>query len=192
VPHEVGLTRVVPPAPGYGRLVATERPGGDEPPIDWPKVDADRGEVHGAAVPARPDRRLQVRGPVLVGVVLASAIGLSIAAVWAFGVRSTDEGPYRQLSAVEFETEVSTCTVDERGRPVATGSLRNRSGERRTLVVEVEILDPGAEVIDTPRATVESLDDDASVRWQARSPYDVGRLTPLTCRVSDVFAAPGE
>jgi hypothetical protein len=128
---------------------------------------------------------------VLVGLVLASALGLSIAAVWAFGVRSTDEGPYRPLAAREFDAEVATCTVDERGRPVVTGSLRNRSGARRSMVVEVEILDPGAEVIDTPRATVVSLDDGASVSWEARSPYDVGRLTPLTCRVNDVFAAPG-
>jgi hypothetical protein len=129
---------------------------------------------------------------VLVALVLASALGLSIAAVWAFGVRSTDQGPYRPLAAREFDAEVASCSVDERGRPIVIGSLRNRSGERRSLVVEVEILDPGAEVIDTPRAVAVSLDDGASIRWQARSPYEVGRLTPLTCRVDDVFAAPGE
>jgi hypothetical protein len=129
---------------------------------------------------------------VLVGLVLASALVLSVAAVWAFGLRSTDEGPYRALRAGEFDAPVASCTVDERGRPVVTGSVRNRSGERRSLVVEVEILDPSGEVIDTPRATVASLADDASVRWEARSPYDVGRLTPLTCRVADVFAARGE
>lgn len=128
----------------------------------------------------------------LVGLVLASALVLSVAAVWAFGLRSTADGPYRALAAGEFDSEVATCTVDERGRPVVTGSVRNRSGERRSLVVEVEILDPAGEIIDTPRATVASLADGASVRWEARSPYDVGRLTRLTCRVADVFAARGE
>jgi len=161
--------------------MATERPGDDRPPADWP-----------AAGPVPPGPRRAVRGPVLVVVVLASALALSVAAVWAFGLRSTDEGPYRPLTADEFDAEVATCTVDERGRPVVTGSVRNRSGERRSLVVEVEILDPAAEVIDTPRATVASLAEGASARWEARSPYDVGRLTPLTCRVADVFAARGE
>ena len=127
----------------------------------------------------------------LVGVVLTSALALAVAAVWAFGVRSTDEGPYRRLSADEFESRVVTCMVGEDGRPVASGSVRNRSGEEQTLVVEVEILDPAAAIIDTPRATVVLLDDGDADRWEARTPYDVGPSTPLTCRVGDVFAARG-
>jgi hypothetical protein len=36
-----------------------------------------------------------------------------------------------------------------------------------------------------------SLDDGADASWQTGSPYEVGRLTPLICRVGNVFAAPG-
>lgn len=147
--------------------------------------------------PGQPDDtgagpgRAQLSGKVFVVLVVGSALALAVAAVWAFGIRSTDEGPYRPLTGTEFEVAVASCTVGPTGRPTVAGTVRNTSGERRTLVVEVEVLDPADEIIDTPRATVLDLDDGADARWETGSPYEVGRSTRLTCRVSDVFAAPG-
>lgn len=133
--------------------------------------------------------RRRVGGRVSVAVVVGSAVLLAVAAVAAFGVRSTEDGPYRALDADEFDASISGCRVSPEGNPTATGNVANRTGADRAMVVEVAVVDADGTVIDTPRATVVSLADGASTRWEVRSPYDVGQQATLTCQVSDVFAA---
>jgi hypothetical protein len=159
-----------------------DQPTPQHPPSAWPEPPL--------AAPPDASDRAGIPGPRLVLLVLGAAVTLAAAAVWAFGLRSTDEGPYRRLASTEFEVQVDRCSADADGRPLLGGSVRNRSGDRQTLVVEVEVLGPDDLVIDTPRATVVALDDGAQTSWRTGSPYEVGRLTPLTCRVGNVFAAP--
>ena len=154
----------------------------DRPPERWPDA--------AQPPPAGERHRRVVGGRAFVVGVVGLAVLLAVAAVLAFGERSTDgDGPYRPLDDSEFEARITGCSVFPDGRPNAAGTVANRTGSRRAMVVEIEVLDVEGVVIDTPRATVVSLAEDATTRWRVRSPYDVGRLTPLTCRVSDVFAA---
>lgn len=173
----------------------------DRPPESWPdgsgRSDARSGTGasaadRGAAPHGRSsaEGRRGVAGPALVLGFLVAATLLAGLAAWAFFQGGTDEGPYRPLNESEYVAEIAECRILPDGRPIATGTIANVASEAYTAVIEVALVDPEGIVIDTPRATVVGLAPGADTRWQVASPYEVNRLTVLTCRVERVYAMP--
>jgi hypothetical protein len=138
----------------------------------------------------RPDG--QGRAPSVAGIVcgvLGTLASIAAFAIVALFVASSDFTILDTEVAGPDDVELTdrTCEVDG-GQAVATGVLRNTSGEAHGFIVTVQFLDHGTELASASDRLEQDLEVDQTWAWEVTVPVDPQQVNTdgLDCRVDRV------